>query len=58
LAESGEVLCAELVGEVAVDDHHGLGVNVPGELRLALDVSHIAIPEVDGRGEAYRLPKS
>ena len=40
-----------------MDDHHGLGVNVTGELRLALDVSHIAIPERNNAFWEYFMKK-
>ncbi|MNQ81698.1 hypothetical protein D3C85_967310 [compost metagenome] len=49
------VLCAELVGEIAVDDHHRLGVNVAGELSLALDVGHVAIPQMHSGGQSHRF---
>ena len=38
-----------------MDNHHRLGVDMTGQLRFALDIRHIAITKVYGRGEAHRL---
>ena len=53
--QGGGVFGTKLRGQVAMNDHHGLGVDVTGQFGLAFDVDHITVAQVNGGGQSHRL---